>query len=369
MKKLTTIILIILPLMIWAHQDKYYIYEYNNVTLRFKTGFFFEEINNAKIIGKYAALLCDSMDYHKPILLDFIHDYGHTYQGKTFSFLNVGSEEYELVSYYEQRYDSLLDENVFHMVPYSDSIENTENVEKEVYAVPRISKHKKIVIRQFGFHFDITQSMNLVYYAITNKARVKTESRTDILSSYLRNMYYKLETLPSSLVDSIKSTTTTFVQSILQTKVYREVDSVDRHRLYYSYYSKNGQLHIFGGIHDKEIVLDTIEQIYSFNPREYMPEGLFVFETPNSFRKYELSTLFSDYEGKRSKRHNIPLDPYEYIVFITIEWLGDDIYFINYNHSFMMSPFKRFPYLANDDVLIGDFESYINSHRKRKKKK
>lgn len=351
----------------WAHQDRYYTYKYDNVTIRFKTGFFFEEINNVKIIGEYASLLCDSLNYDKPILLDFIHDYGHSYKGKTYSFLNVGSEEYELVSYYVQKYDSLIDENVYHMVPYSDSIENIKEIEKEVHTVQEVSKHKKIVIRQFGFHFDITQTLNLVYYAITNKAYIKSASITDTLSSYLRNMYYKFETLPSCFVDSIKSTPATFVQSILQTKVYREVDSVDRHSLYYSYYSKNGQLYVFAGLHDKEITLDTLKQIYSFNPREYMPEGLFVFETPNEFRKYELSTFFSDYEGIRSKQHKIPIDPYEYIVFITIEWLGDDIYFINYNHSFMMSPFIRFPYLANDDVLIEDFESYINSYRKKEK--
>jgi len=367
MKKLTTILLIVLPMITWAHEDQYYTYKYDNVTIRFKTGFFFEEINNVKIVGEYVSLLCDSIHYDKPILLDFIHDYGHTYQGKTFSFLNIGSEEYELVSYYVQRYDSLLKENVYHMVPYSDSIENIKSVEKEVSVVPKINQQKKIVIRQFGFHFDITQTLNLVYYAIVNNAYVMNISRTDTLSSYLRNMYYKFETVPSNLVDSVKSTKTPIVESILQTKVYREVDSVDRHRLYYSYYSKNGYLIIFAGLHDKEITLDTLGQIYSFNPREYMPESLFVFETPNVFRKYELSTLFSDYEARRSKQHKIPINPYEYIVFVTIEWLGDDIYFINYNHSFMMSPFKRFPYLANDDVLIEDFESYINSYRMNEK--
>jgi len=108
MKKLTTIILTFIPIIMWAHQDRYYTYEYDNVTVRFKTGFFFEEINNAKIIGQYAAFLSDSMDYDKPILLDFIHDYGHSYQGKTFSFLGYGSEKYDLVSFYMQwrRWDS-----------------------------------------------------------------------------------------------------------------------------------------------------------------------------------------------------------------------------------------------------------------------
>ena len=365
MKKLTTIILALLPMIIWAHQDRYYTYEYDNVTVRFKTGFFFEEINNAKIIGQYAALLSDSMDYDKPILLDFIHDYGYSYQGKTFSFLNFGSQKYDLVSYFMQ--DSLED-NVYHMVPFSDTVESIQNVEKEIYTVPAVNSQQTIVIRQFGFHFDLTQTTNLLYHAITNKRTIKKQSRVDTLSSYLRNMYYQIETVPSQLIDSIKASTSTYVQHVLQKKVYKEVDTVDRHRLYYSYFSKNGEYFVFAGLHDKEIVLDTLAKIYSFNPRESMPEALFVFETPNLFRKYELNTwVYPEYKPERSEQHQVPIDPYEYIVHINIEWIGNDIYLINYNSSFMYSPFAIFPYLEKDDVLIQDFEEYLDSYRKEKK--
>jgi hypothetical protein len=364
MKKLTTLILTIIPLLIRAHQDTYYTYDYDNVTVRFKTGYFFEEINNAKIIGQYAALLSDSMDYDNPILLDFIHDYGYSYQGKTFSFVNFGSGKYDLVSYFMQ--DSLED-NVYHMVPFSDTVESIENVEKEVYTVPDVNGQNKIVIRQFGFHFDVSQTMNLLYYALTNKSKVKKLSRTDTLSSYLRNMYYRFESVPSYYIDSIQSTTFQLVYHILQNKVYREVDTVDRHRLYYSYFSQNGKLIIFGALHDQEVILDTLDQIYSFDPREVLPEALFVFETPNQFRKYELNTLiYSEYKAERSKQHTIPIDPHEYTLLIDVEWLGDDLYFINYNYSFMYSPFARFPYLEKDDVLIKDFEKFINSYRKEK---
>lgn len=356
------LILLIVGQKTCAHEDRYYTYEFENVTVRFKTGFFFEEIHNVKIIGKYASLLSDRMDYDKPILLDFIHDYGHTYQGNTFSFLNIGSEEYELVSFWDQSYDSIFNEDVYHMVPYSDSVENINNIEKEVYTIPRIDREDKIVIRQFGFHFDVTKTLNLLYYAINNKSEVLKLSRTDTLYSYLSNMYYSLETLPSSIVDSIKSSTVPYVASILQTQVYREVDSVDRHRLYYSYFSKNGKLFVFAGIHDKEIILDTLDQVYSINPMESIPAALFVFETPNQFRKYNV-WIHPKYDSRRSRQHKIPIDPYEYISSISIEWLGDDIYLINYNNS-LISPFKRFPYIANDEVLIEDFDSYINSYRK-----
>mgnify|MGYP000359673034 FL=1 len=48
-----------------------------------------------------------------------------------------------------------------------------------------------------------------------------------------------------------------------------------------------------------------------------------------------------------------------------IEWLGEDVYLINYYR--MYTGWKRFPYLEKEDVLIENFEEYINSYRKEKK--
>ncbi len=285
MKKLTIIILTFLPILTWAHQDRYYTYEYENVTVRFKTGFFFEEINNAKIIGQYATALSDSLGYEKPILLDFIHDYGHSYKGNSYSFLSIGSEEYEIVSYNVLKYDSLLGENVYHGVP-TDSVEFINNVEKDAYSVPGFNKKKSIVIRQFAYHFDIRETLNLLLYTLTNQSNVRENLRPDTLSSYLMNMYYSFESVPNSMVDSLKSTKMQLVESVLNAKVYCEVDSINRSRLYYSYFAQNGKYQIFASLHDKEILLDTLAQVYSLNPWKYMPEVLFAFETTNQMRSY-----------------------------------------------------------------------------------
>lgn len=364
MKKLTTIVLTFLPIIIWAHQDRYYTYDYDNVTVRFKTGSFFEEINNAKIIGQYAALLSDSMNYDKAILLDFIHDYGYSYQGKTFSFLSFGSQKYDMVSYYMR--DSIED-NVYHMVPFSDTVESIKNVEKVIFSVPAENRQQAIVIRQFGYHFDLTQTMNLLYHAITNKSEVKKLSSADTLSSYLRNMYYSFESIPRDRINSIKSSKLTFVENVLKVKVYCEVDSINPNQLYYSYFSQNGTYQIFASIHDNEIILDTLEQVYSFNPCEYMPKALFVFEAPNQMRSYSVMT-FMDNEVKRSQKHRIEIDPYEHLQSINIDWLVEDIYLIDYSNGFGWTPVKRLIYLKNDDVIIDDFEEYINSYRKEKNK-
>ncbi len=365
MKKLTTIILTFIPLLICAHQDRYFTYEYDNVTIRFKTGFFFEEINNVKIIGQYAATLSDRLDYKKPILLDFIHDYGHSYRGNTYSFLSIGLEEYKVVSYYVQKYDSLLDENVYQMVP-SDSIDFIKDVEKQVYSIPGFNEKESIVIRQFASHFNIRETLNLLSYALTNQNDVRKKSRSHTLSSYLSNMYYAFESVPSGIVDSLKSAKIQLVESVLNTKVYCEVDSINRNQLYYSYFAQNGKYQIFASIHDKEILLDTLAQVYSLNPWEYMPEVLFVFETTNQMRSYSVDT-FMDNDVKRSRKHRIEIDPYEFVRSINIDWLGGDIYLIDYNNGFEWSPVKRLIYLENDDVIIDEFEEFIDSYRKEKK--
>jgi hypothetical protein len=76
--------------------------------------------------------------------------------------------------------------------------------------------------------------------------------------------------------------------------------------------------------------------------------------------------FLSDYEIIKSKKHLIPIDPYEYKMFINIECFGNDIYFIKYSYPFIHSQISIFPYLEKDDILIEDFEKYINSYRQVK---
>jgi len=176
-KKIAVMVLVTFPVFLCAHQDRFYMFEYDNVTVRFKTGFFFEEINNAKIIGEYAAILLSSAEYDKPVLLDFIHDYGNHYQGEIFSFLNFGSEEYQEISYYEERYDSTISQNVFYPVPFSDSVVTAGLVHERSYSLPRVNRENKIVIRQFGLQFNIAETLELLNYAVYNKDTIKRLSR------------------------------------------------------------------------------------------------------------------------------------------------------------------------------------------------
>nr|WP_169934214.1 hypothetical protein [Nonlabens sp. Ci31] len=49
MKKFVFFILLLSFFNTYGHQDKYYEYSYDNVTVMIKTGHYFEEVNNVKI--------------------------------------------------------------------------------------------------------------------------------------------------------------------------------------------------------------------------------------------------------------------------------------------------------------------------------
>ena len=371
MKKLIIILIsIFVPLLIWSHQDKYFTYEYKNVTVRFKTGYFYEEIHNAKIIGEYAALLASNMDYDNPILLDFIHDYFYDYKGKNFSFLNIGSEEYSLLRIYKQEHDSISNNIVNNMIPFSEFtvINSPKVMDKDIEKIPRINRKKKIVIRQFGYHFDIAHTLNILHYAISNKALVSKASEDKLLFSCYTNLYYNLESIPRKIIDSVSQETSGNVNKVLENKVYREIDSIDHDQLYYSYYSKGNKYIIYAGIKNKEILLDTLNQVYSLNKvRHYFNNPLFVFETPNLIRQYSQIGL-NEYEFQKYKQHEIPFDLYrqQRLKNIHVKWIGKDIYLITFNAPWV-EPLCKMLYLKDDDVLISDFESYLNSFRNKEK--
>ncbi len=359
---LTLGILLIIGIKAYAHQDRYFTYKYNNVTVRFKTGSLYEEITNAKIIGQYSALLCEELQYKKPVLLDFVHDYGRSYKGENYSFVNIGTDVYNSVSYFTTVYDSTLKENVYQMVPYSKlKDQDQKGLEKMVYSTEPIDTLSKLVIRQFGFHFDVNHTLKLLYYAIKNPSEIINSSQIDTLYSYLPNMYYELNTIPKCKIDSIQALKIKDVENVVGHKIYAQDDTTDNSRLCFSYFAKDNSYLIYASINKKEIVLDTLSQIYSFKLNDDYWQSLFVFETPKSFKYYEQDGFDDDF--KKSRLHEIPIED-ESFVFFNVNWISDDIYFINVGDGIKMSPINIFPYLTKEDVFITDFEEYISSHRK-----
>jgi len=179
-------------------------------------------------------------------------------------------------------------------------------------------------------------------------------------------MFYCVESMPPGYIDSVKSCRTDMVDLVLETKVYKymNLDSIGLNSLYYSYFSQHGKMVLFGGVHGKEIILDTVNQIYSLVSSESISGDVFVFNTQNQFKRYKVNTWrYPEYGINKSRLQSVPIGSNEHIVFVDVEFLRRDIYLIEYRNSFMLSPFAIYPYLAEEDLLIEDFEEFINSYR------
>ncbi len=173
--------------------------------------------------------------------------------------------------------------------------------------------------------------------------------------SYLNNIHYSLKSIPITTIDSIKRISFSIVDEIIKEKVYKEKIIHDQFSTFYDYYSQNNNYILYVGYNNKEYILDTLEKVYSFIPTY---NGLFAFETYNKFRYFELfqSTVF------RSLEHVIPIQQNNDK--ILVKHLTNDLSYIEYYHFHSKA---IFPYLIYDDVLINDFDSFINTYRKPKK--
>ena len=352
-KHLIIILLILLPFVLSAHEDRTFTDSYKNVTVRFRTGYTYEEIENARIIGQYAALLCDKMSYDQPVLLDFIHDYGRDYQGKNFSFLNIGSGEYQMIGYYQASYDTSFRDTVHRPIALADTLKhNLSELHKEMHKVKPTGNSEKIVIRQFGFHFTPQHTLKLLHYALTEKSKIASITQKINLLSYLPNMYYSLSSVPKNIVDSITLHPNSVVKSILQQKVYRKKYAENADQIYYSYFSKGNKYYMFTEIKGEEIIIDTLNQIFSFTFIKDQWKSLFVFETTSRFNYYFRSDLSGQF--KKSKEHNIPIDEFEYVTDIGVEQQEKGIFIISYYKSIFFPEAKKFQYIKHEDALKAD---------------
>ncbi len=379
MKKFILFFFIIFPLFVNAHQDREFIYVYDNVTVRFRTGSYYEEINNAKIIGKYAALLSDSLNYNKPIFIDLIHDYGNYYQGKTYSYLNFGSDQYKGIVHYKKVYESFVSDYSLETIPISEYKDDTLHYVKEEYIIDEIDHKEKIVLRQFGIHFDITQTMNLLYFAIVNKPQLPNLTIQDTLSTIVEGSYYILNSIPQFLIDSLKHTTPKSVEKILQKRIYLDLEQInnnprfsysgniiffDDSYFYGSYFSQNGKMMPFICLDETEIILDTLNQIYAINTLFNRENIVFISETPYTFRMYK-DFNNSNSEFYKSGIQTIPIDHSIILSSIDVISLDYDLYLISLIRSIDRSPIKKLLYLSEDDLLIDSFDTYIDSYRKK----
>jgi len=137
------IILILSFRTAFGHEDFWVIRDYGNIKVRVKSGFDYEEINNAFIIGQLAQALVKDLGYSKQVFLDFDHYYTGDCEPDYF----ISFDDGEIKE------------------PWNDKTKKN------------LLKGKALVVRQVARTFDVITSLKLLEYSVANLEMVKSTQR------------------------------------------------------------------------------------------------------------------------------------------------------------------------------------------------
>lgn len=342
-----------------AHQDRYFVEKYKNITVQFLSGEYFQEFENAKAIGQYAAWLSEMLGYTKPILLDFNHDYGRFYHGETYAFVNKGNNGYKIIDHFIVQKENEGME-IRRGIDYRTYDPNNKDMEQEIYQADPLKGAPRIIIHQFGAHFNIKASLKLILYAIQNENKLDQEAITDTLSTYFISGFYQLKSLPQNKIREIQSSESYWVDSVLQRKI--ELTNKEHMDLANSgIYTKNGKYYIYTNTTNKKPVIDSLNRYFMLTEAGRFGK-LFAFETPSDMRVYPI--FMFDFKKIDFKQFEIPVDdktmPYEY----SVKQILDDAFLISPSFITFSTNTCHTLYLADTGIIIPYFEKWLNDLRK-----
>lgn len=328
-------IILLLSSNIFGHQDTYYKYKYDNVNIIIKTGSFCEAVNNAKIIGQYASILCREYHFKKDVFLYFEHDYI--------------PDNYQL----NPIFLSYSDDFIYQIIGFnSDDFGDPESI--------YMNNKTKLVIQQFGFHYSINETLELLKFGAQNMDFImNTQKETENIRSY------KIKSIDSQIIDSIKIQNSTSVKDIMENKVYisPSTEVLDRHRFSVSYFSQNGEYILFD---NNENIIDTLKQIIILKHTSDIVDYIVLLESSEVLKVYSKSII----EGQgylKSKDHNPQIIGYDQGIFdlrlLILDW---DTLLIEFYDFISVYNGMKLIYMRKEDILITDLMEFINSHKKKK---
>jgi len=228
---------------VYAHQDFWRTKTFGKVKVRIKTGYNYEEINKAWIIGELVNKLRRQLKYNNTIFIDFEHYY-------------IG--------------DCLPD----YFISYDDgSIKRTSGRGDTIYFL----KSKALVIREVSRTFDPVAILKLVEYAITNLENIKQMQKP---LKYNKNYcQWLINSIDTSLTRQISlSKSSSIVNQTLKQKIDRP-DTNDNCEI--SYFYQNNKYHIYFNEAKEDGILLMTDNIYQFQ-RVSFNEAL-VFNSDSTF--------------------------------------------------------------------------------------
>ncbi len=320
MKQLNFLLIICLSTVFntaYAHQDFSLTRNYGNIKVRITTGYNYEEINKAFIIGQLAEQIVKDLHYSEQIFLDFHHHY-------------VG----DCSSDYFISYDK-------------GAINNTwANSEKGKDFLNK----KAIVIRQVSRKFIIETTLKLLQYSITNLSAIKISQKT---IDYNKNFcQWNINTIDTNLIKKqLKTENSHLLQNILQLKIERQKKGFTYG---VSYFWQNNHFHIFFRKNNQDTVLLVLDNVYDIN--QNIDYSAMIFDTDSSF--YHIQYLNKLTISKRNViiNTNNNFQPFE-IIKIGLNKLAIQYWYYSLNDESTKE--RTLIYLIEKDELIQDLDVLI----------
>ncbi|MBS4065319.1 MAG: hypothetical protein KGZ74_12205 [Chitinophagaceae bacterium] len=236
----------------FAHQDFSMIRHFNKVKVIIATGFYYEEINKAWIIGELASRLVTKLNYQDSIVIYLNHDYTANNISDYFISFDNGSVKY----------------------PW-----HTDSISK------RLTSNNMILIMEINRSFNPANTLKSVEYSIRNLSSIKDNQKPlNYKKGYSQFLIMSIDTALTRKVTEQEPSP--ILNQILKTRVYREGSDLDDN-YETSYYFENNKYYIFSryvSVDDykvKDSVILCIDNIYQFENMRYY--GTIVFDSDNSF--------------------------------------------------------------------------------------
>lgn len=297
MKTIKTILICLSFINIsWAHKDFYVTQTFGQVTVRFHTGFHYEEIQKAYIIGQYCDLYLKYYNKsNEKVVLDFHHDYTGSLTPNYF--INYSRGE-SLIKYNE--YQSFSEE------PFSEE--------------------KTIIIKQIENKFDLYKTLKLVKYSVNNLNKIKTEQKKTVYKCFFE--WFEQESID-----------TLITKNIVNEPINSEFENLTSLRVYrhnyqgINYFMSGGQFYVCF----QNKVLSCLKEIDSFYQISLNEALVFTSKSEFYYLKYDFNNGIKQKKRQLEKTKNKSFEPLTIrnlgngrIEIVDIDDMKDNIYSYNY---------------------------------------
>jgi hypothetical protein len=313
--------------------------------MNIKTGYKYEEVNQAFILGNYAQLLSKELKYKGPIRIHYNHSY--TRSIPSLYYVSVGNT--------------------------TKSLNGTGKPYKK-----KSSEKRQLYIWISASNLNITEAINIVEFAIKNKRKIKSNQFAHYVSTDLDYWKVGMDSYSQdSLLTISKNKPSERVSRVISQKIERprfDLPECLRANWGISYYYSNDSIHLYAKPYfKKDTLLLTVKDVFWYEELECDRTVLF-FDTDCTFyvAGFEQYDPSKPYISKRKVINNRTdkYEPYE------AKLVDNDKIFITYRVSFRdvvkfenggsVTSGKRNSttlYYMKDDRLIIDFDRFIKANQ------